>query len=446
MDNISEIPNFTNLLLSEINSPKLETILENNEGEQEIELNNIDMDINLELQLDDRLKKQSQKMNNAYLSIVKKHKTYNELNKINDLKRLSVAEEDLIESQLNNISVNNKDPERQNYWNKRSKIRSSGSSNGSKENNLIVCEADYNGTIYKHKKVFLLNKEIISELGSNTNIIGVKDIIDISKIPVLHINIITVLVNNGKNVDEIKELLAEEGKHVKIYARIETSEAIFKFDEILEKADGIVIQHGLLSSKISYEDLCTIETYIIERCKLMHKPILLQANILKSMTYRIRPTMTEISNIDSAVNSGIDGLILKEEVTMAHNYMNIIKTLKNILSNVEIIIDNKHRFEELARYFKVQNNALYFNNTNNKLEPLLASAVKTTYDADIQLILLYTDNYIYSKALSKYQPHCRIICATSDDKVFDYMRLIRGVTPFLVNISDFEDVDKLNVK
>lgn len=142
------------------------------------------------------------------------------------------------------------------YKRKREKLRSIASiaSLSSKnKKNMIICEVDHAGIIHKYKKVFLLEKEIVSSVGSNP--IGVKDIVDIHKTQKLGIHILTALVNTSENIDEIRELVGEGSKDLRIFARIETSEAIYNFDSILEKCDGIVIHHGLISSKIPYEDV-----------------------------------------------------------------------------------------------------------------------------------------------------------------------------------------------
>ncbi len=185
------------------------------------------------------------------------------------------------------------------YHRKRQKIKSSISSYNQKStDNMLLCEVNHAGSIHLHRKVFLLGKEVVTEMDSKT--IGVKDIVDLSHSLKLGVNIITVLVNNANNIEELKEL-AGDFENLKIFARIETSEAIYNFDSILEMSDGIVIQHGLLSTKIPHEDLCLIEMYMIEKCKLKEKPILLQTYILKSMITRKMPLTTEISNLDSAV-------------------------------------------------------------------------------------------------------------------------------------------------
>ena len=103
--------------------------------------------------------------------------------------------------------------------------------------------------------------------------------------------------------------------------------------------------------------------YIIEKCKIKQKPLFLQTNILKSMTKRIKPTVTEISNLDYTVKMGFDGLILKEELTMAHNYIDILKFLKENLIQMEFLYEVKHKDEAdwIVFYTKKKSEAGYKN-------------------------------------------------------------------------------------
>jgi pyruvate kinase len=307
--------------------------------------------------------------------------------------------------------------------------------------NMVICEAQHTGTIRLHKKMFLLDREIVSEMGASP--IGVKDIIDINKIAELGIHIVTALVNNQENIEEIREILGTNSKDVKIFARIETSESMYKFDSILEKSDGIIINHGLISSKIPFEELCLVEMYMFEKCKIQQKPIYLQTNIIKSMIKRVKPLVTEISNLDFIVNSGIDGLILKEEITNSPNYIELIKVLKETLVQMEAFSDTKAKYEELSKFYKIQNEYII----DPTIESLLDSAVKTVFDVNVGLIILYTDNYQFAKALSKYRPNCRIICITNKESIYNYLRLMRGVSPFLYDFGDvFNNIDKLTNK
>lgn len=168
--------------------------------------------------------------------------------------------------------------------------------------------------------------------------------------------------------------------------------------------------------------------YIIEKCKLQQKPFYLQTNILKSMTTRVKPTVTEISNLTYSVEVGFDGLILKEELTTADNYIDIVKCLEENLLQIESFSEIKPSYEELSKYYNLNRGLI----VNRNIETLLDCAVKSTFDVPVGIIILNSNDFQLAKGLSKYRPNSLIIFVTSNKAVFDYLRLIRGVTPLLM--------------
>lgn len=172
--------------------------------------------------------------------------------------------------------------------------------------------------------------------------------------------------------------------------------------------------------------------YIIEKCKIKQKPLYLQTNILKSMTKRIKPTVTEISNLDYTVKMGFDGLILKEELTMAHNYIEILKFLEENLLQIEFLNEVKHKYEELSKFYTC-NRTL---SVCRSIESLLDCAVKSSFEIPIGLILLNSNDYRFAKSISKFRPNSLIIFLTSNKFIYDYLRMIRGVSPQLIEDSN----------
>lgn len=120
-----------------------------------------------------------------------------------------------------------------------------------KKKNLIICQVENPGTLILNKKVFLLGKEFREEKDDPN--LDKKDIFDLEKLNMLGINLIATHISNEKAFEEFRELLGD--KQMKIFARIETSEAICNIDSIINKCDGIIIDHGFISTRISYEDV-----------------------------------------------------------------------------------------------------------------------------------------------------------------------------------------------
>lgn len=113
---------------------------------------------------------------------------------------------------------------------------------------------------------------------------------------------------------------------------------------------------------------------------------------------------------------------------MAHNHKEIIKIVRETLLGIEALYDSKYKYEELSKFFKLHRNI----SIDPTIESILDCAVKTVFDLNIGLIILYTDRHLLAKTLSKFRPNCRIVCVTKNKRTFDYLRLLRGVSPFLL--------------
>jgi pyruvate kinase len=63
------------------------------------------------------------------------------------------------------------------------------------------------------------------------------------------------------------------------------------------------------------------------------------------------------------------------------------------------------------------------------IESIIDSAVKTSYDIKSNLIILFSDNIMTARIISKYRPACLVAYPTSS--VYDVMdiRFIRGIIP-----------------
>jgi pyruvate kinase len=73
----------------------------------------------------------------------------------------------------------------------------------------------------------------------------------------------------------VKELLSVKGRHIKVIAKIQNKAALKNFEEILEISDGIIIARGYLGLDMKMEDVAYIQKYLIHKCNLAGKPVIL---------------------------------------------------------------------------------------------------------------------------------------------------------------------------
>ena len=319
---------------------------------------------------------------------------------------------------------------------------------------VIVCEVEAPGEVHLLSETYTIGDKYKNTLPT----LGPKDITDISRSIQLNVSIFSATINKSSDIKEIRKIINEDpyssndskdednpeyrkylAHRIKIFAKILTNTAIMNFDDILAEADGIILDPSVLSNNIGYDDLCLIETYIIEKCKLTNKPIYFKTNCFNTLHCIKIPSVTDISNLNGAITSGIDGFILSEYFPSEA----FIK-LQKIITEMENLVDGKSKYEEISKSVKCNieeiaksHSCLKSLNTFHLIETLFDSSVKITFEIPISLIFLYCDSYLSAKRLSRYRPNCRIICPTNNRNEYNFMRVFRGVSGYFTTNQNF---------
>jgi len=293
---------------------------------------------------------------------------------------------------------------------------------------LLICEALEEGIITEYKTLGIVGKDIIQQC--DLSIISAKDINDLNHINLMGFNIISAVIEKKEDIDEIKEILSEEArKNLRVFAKIDTKTGILNFDSILENADGIIIQNFVGSMKINYSELRSVMMYIIEKCKIKSKPIILKLNSLKSMNVN-RPIISKISSIEFCVKEGIDSILIYEESLdfNENEYLNTLRAFRQMLLQVEAYCDNISKFEEISKLFAINIDQVSMQEYN--LNCLMECAARLSHEIKADLIILFTDNKRYVKVLSQFSPNCIVAVPSSIGNEASFLRLLRGVIPY----------------
>lgn len=62
-------------------------------------------------------------------------------------------------------------------------------------------------------------------------------------------------MRTGKDLENVRSVLGEEGKHIKVISKVENQEGLVNFDQILSESDGVMVARGDLGMEIPTEKI-----------------------------------------------------------------------------------------------------------------------------------------------------------------------------------------------
>lgn len=142
-------------------------------------------------------------------------------------------------------------------------------------------------------------------------------------------------VRSARDVLDIQEILDAHDSPIKIISKIENQEGIDNFDEILDVSYGIMIARGDLGIEVPAERIPVIQSSLINKCILRHKPVIVATQMLHSMINNPRPTRAEVSDIANAVNQHTDALMLSGETAYGRYPVEAITIMSRVAAEVE---------------------------------------------------------------------------------------------------------------
>ena len=143
------------------------------------------------------------------------------------------------------------------------------------------------------------------------------------------------LVNNARDVENVRAAAAEMGFDPFIIAKIERASVMENIDEILLVTDGIMVARGDLGVEIPIEQIAVAQKFITARANFFGRPVITATQMLESMTSNRRPTRAEATDVANAILDGADGVMLSEESAMGDYPLESVEMLAKIATATE---------------------------------------------------------------------------------------------------------------
>lgn len=283
----------------------------------------------------------------------------------------------------------------------------------------LIVESQNSGKLSSRKGVNLPNTDV------DLPFISDKDRADLNFAVENKVDMVFASFTRSANdVRQVREILGEAGKYIKIICKIENHQGINNFDAILEEADGIMVARGDLGTEIPPEKVFIAQKMMIAKCNIAGKPVICATQMLHSMTNCPRPTRAEVADISNAVLDGADCVMLSGETANGLFPLESVTMMDRICREAELVFSNISYFNQMRQLVP---------RPLPTVETVACSAVNASLEENAAAIVVLTTTGTTARLVSKYRPKCPIIAITRSEQTARGIHLYRACFPLSYN-------------
>ncbi len=207
--------------------------------------------------------------------------------------------------------------------------------------------------------------------------------------------------------------------NVSIIAKVERSEAIDNFDDIMRVSDGIMVARGDLGVDLGVERVPVIQKELVRRTNHRRVPVIVATQMLESMIGSRRPTRAEASDVANAVLEGADAVMLSAETSIGAFPVEAVQTMDRVIREAEVS----------EAYREVSRRAAADNSPDGQDRKIARAVVGLLADIDAAALIVFSPDDHMPRMLSLERPTAPVIAFTDSRALYRRMALWHAVQP-----------------
>jgi pyruvate kinase len=257
-----------------------------------------------------------------------------------------------------------------------------------------------------------------------------KDVVDLKFGLSRGVDMVAVsFVQSAADLERARALMTEAGAAgVPLVAKLERPQALDDLPRILDACDAVMVARGDLGLEMPLERVPRAQKEITRSARQRGVPVIVATQVLESMMVEARPTRAEVNDAASAVNDGVDAIMLAGETAAGAYPARAVQTLDAII-----------REAEASPAFDVAPLPAAIIRGDSHAQALCEAAVTLANRGDAQAIVAVTRGGGTARRLSALRPRAPIIATTDRDDTARRLTIYWGLVPVCIDIREFLD-------
>ena len=142
-------------------------------------------------------------------------------------------------------------------------------------------------------------------------------------------------VRNASDINDLKKILKNNAKKVRIISKIEDREGLLNIEEICKVSDSVMVARGDLGIETDLANLPNIQRKIMSNCAKYGVRSIVATHLLESMIDNPTPTRAEVTDVANAIYEGADAVMLSGETTIGKYPIESVRFITRIAKQTE---------------------------------------------------------------------------------------------------------------